>query len=140
MGVVFKAIALSVPMANQPLPHAITPPRPPTPLRGKGRSPWCTEPGAVILISDGKHATAGVSNTGVPIGIDMDALTEGARGAVGAELCGKPFRWDQRFFSLLLGGRAEGGGGEGGRGLGGGGGGIGYALSATETVLKVGGE
>ena len=77
----------------------------------------------------------------MPIGIDMDALTEGARGAVGAELCGKPFRWDQRFFSLLLGGRAEGGGGEGGRGLGGGGGGgIGYALSATETVLKVGGE
>lgn len=123
------------------LPHAIPHPRArPRLLRGKGRSPWCTEPGAVILISDGKHATAGVSNSGVPIGIDMDALTEGARGAVGAELCGKPFRWDQRLFSLILGGRAEGGRGEGGGGLVGGGGGIGYALSATETVLKVRGE
>lgn len=85
----------------------------------------------VILITDGENATAGVSNTGVPIGIDMNALAEGAKGAIGAELCGKPFRWDQRLFALILG---RGAGGDGG------GGGIGYAMSPMQTMLKVGGE
>eukprot|EP00752_Nemacystus_decipiens_P009507 g8498.t1 len=91
---------------------------------GKGRSPWRTEPGAVILITDGKNVTAGVGATdagsgmgGMPMArpgptpLDMDAIAHGARGAVGAELCGKPFRWDQRLFSVVLGSGAAGGSG-----------------------------
>lgn len=87
-------------------------------FRGKGRSPWCTEPGAVVLITDAKNAAAGFP-------LDMDAVAKSAQGVVGAELCGKPFRWDQRLFTLVIGGRKggiQGGVGgvfEGGTGVGG---------------------
>lgn len=45
--------------------------------------------------------------------LDMDAIAQGAKDAVDAGLCGKPFRWDQRLFSVILG---SGGGGRGGSG------------------------
>eukprot|EP00903_Cladosiphon_okamuranus_P006689 g6529.t1 len=119
---------------------------------GKGRSPWRTEPGAVILITDGKNVTAassaaagaadaglgmgGMPRPGAPTPLDMDAIAQGARGAVGAELCGKPFRWDQRLFSVILGSRGGGGGGADGAGAGGFVGGIGGASEATVEALR----
>ncbi|CAB1109895.1 unnamed protein product [Ectocarpus sp. CCAP 1310/34] len=48
--------------------------------------------------------------------LSMEAIGQGASGAVGGELCGKPYRWDQRLFAVILGG--AGGGGEGGTGMG----------------------
>lgn len=106
--------------------------------RGKGRSPWCTEPGAVILITDGKNAFANIDpdqepdDSDPPVGagsahpihpphvamgvgqgdvrakqqhqaLNMNAVAEAASSAVGSELCGKPFRWDQRLFTLMIG-------------------------------------
>lgn len=35
--------------------------------------------------------------------LDMSAVAAAASSAVGSELCGKPFRWDQRLFTLLIG-------------------------------------
>ncbi|CAN0118847.1 unnamed protein product, partial [Hapterophycus canaliculatus] len=85
---------------------------------GKGRCPWRTEPGAVVLLTDGKNAAGAVNaqdsgmGTGMGMGmgmprassaLDMDTIAEGARGAVDGELCGKPFRWDQRLFTVILG-------------------------------------
>lgn len=105
---------------------------------GKGRSPWCTEPGAVILITDGKNAFANIDpdqepdDSDPPVGagsahpihpphvamgvgqgdvrakqqhqaLNMNAVAEAASSAVGSELCGKPFRWDQRLFTLMIG-------------------------------------
>lgn len=46
--------------------------------------------------------------------LDMDDIAQGAKDAVGAGLCGKPFRWDQRLFSVMLGSGGGGGGSEGG--------------------------
>ncbi|CAM9727526.1 unnamed protein product, partial [Ectocarpus sp. 13 AM-2016] len=85
---------------------------------GKGRSPWRTEAGAVILITDGKNATAGTTaDNGMAMGmgigmgmptaasmLSMEAIGQGASRAVGGELCGKPYRWDQRLFTVILGG------------------------------------
>lgn len=56
------------------------------------------------MITDGKNATAGVDSSGQPRTVDIEAVAEGARGGVGAELCGKPFRWDQRLYTLVIGG------------------------------------
>lgn len=119
--------------------------------RGKGRCPWCTEPGAVVLITDGKNAFMDFSTSGSVDGseafttddegdddgdeigsqakrnggslhggegrtrrmpLTMDAVgIAAASSAVGSELCGKPFRWDQRLFTLLI--RS----GDGGKGI-----------------------
>lgn len=113
---------------NPSLPPAKLPPPTPVARRGKGRSPWRTEAGAVILITDGNNATAGVTadngmamamGMGMPTAasmLSMEAIGQGASGAVGGELCGKPYRWDQRLFTVILGG--AGGGGKGGAGMG----------------------
>lgn len=84
-----------------------------------------------MLVTDAVNATAGVKDSGEQRTLDMDAVAEGAKGAVGAELCGKPFRWDQRLFTIVVGeGR---GGSDGGVGDGG----LGRATSTTEAALKV---
>ena len=64
-----------------------------------------------MLISDGKNATAGAGESNEPRTLDMRTVAAWASGAIGADLCEKPFRWDQRLFALVLGG--GGGGGEG---------------------------
>lgn len=34
--------------------------------------------------------------------LDMDAVAATFNSSVGSELCGKPFRWDQRLYTLLV--------------------------------------
>lgn len=104
-------------------------------FRGKGRSPWCSEPGAVVLISDGKNASAGAEDCDEPRSLDMNTVKAWASGAIGSDLCGKPFRWDQRLFALML------GGGSGGDGVevtaGDDRGGLGWDALETQAALKV---
>lgn len=124
----YDSLCNSILTPSLSLPPAKLPPPNPDTQRGKGRSPWRTEAGAVILITDGNNATAGVTvdnvmAMGMGMGmrtaasmLSMEAIGQGASGAVGGELCGKPYRWDQRLFTVILGG--AGGGGEGGTGMG----------------------
>eukprot|EP01041_Mallomonas_annulata_P009658 gene9658-20085_t len=61
---------------------------------GLGRCPWLTDPGIIILLTDG------ISSSLKDIVLSKPAGT-------GGEFTMEPFRWDQRFFSLVINGGLE---------------------------------